>query len=173
MTHREVVLVLDFGSQTTQLIARRIREHRVYCEIHPCTTPFETIAAMAPKAIVLSGSPSSVYADGAPTLDRRVLELGVPVLGICYGMQLIAHLLGGHVAHASAREYGRAKVVVARPEGIFHGLPTSEPLNVWMSHGDRIETLPPGFETIGFSDNSPFCAIAHPGRRMYGVQFHP
>jgi GMP synthase (glutamine-hydrolysing) len=173
MAHREVVLVLDFGSQTTQLIARRIREQRVYCEIHPCTASFETIAAMAPKAIVLSGSPSSVYADGAPTVDPRVLELGVPVLGICYGMQLMAHLLGGRVAHASAREYGRAKVVVARPGGIFHGLSTSDQLTVWMSHGDRIEALPPGFETIGFSDNSPLCAIAHSGKRMYGVQFHP
>ena len=173
MAHREVVLVLDFGSQTTQLIARRIREQRVYCEIHPCTARFDTIAAMAPKAIVLSGSPSSVYAEGAPTLDPRVLELGVPVLGICYGMQLMAHLLGGRVAHASAREYGRAKVVVARPGGIFHGLSTSDQLTVWMSHGDRIEALPPGFETIGFSDNSPLCAIAHSGKRMYGVQFHP
>jgi GMP synthase (glutamine-hydrolysing) len=173
MTHRQVVLVLDFGSQTTQLIARRIREHRVYCEIQPCSTTYEAIAAMAPSAIVLSGSPSSVYGEGAPSLDPRVLELGVPVLGICYGMQLMAHLLGGRVGHASAREYGRAKVIVERPVGIFHGLAARDSLDVWMSHGDRIEALPTGFETIGFSDNSPFCVIADPTRRMYGVQFHP
>ncbi|MGA2448195.1 MAG: glutamine-hydrolyzing GMP synthase [Polyangiaceae bacterium] len=173
MTHRQVVLVLDFGSQTTQLIARRIREHRVYCEIHPCTTPYEAIAAMEPSAIVLSGSPSSVYGEGAPTTDPRVLELGVPVLGICYGMQLMAHLLGGRVGHASAREYGRARVVVERPVGILGGFPANGSLDVWMSHGDRIEALPTGFETIGFSDNSPFCVIADRARRMYGVQFHP
>src|ERR1700722_11397924 len=113
---RETVLILDFGAQYTQLIARRIREQRVYCEIHPCTLPFEQLRAMSPRAIVLSGGPSSVYDPGAPTLDPRVLELGVPVLGICYGLQLIAQLLGGKVEGAKEREYGHARVVVEKNE---------------------------------------------------------
>ena len=170
---REVVLILDFGAQYTQLIARRIREQRVYCEIHPCTVPFDQVRAMAPRAIVLSGGPSSVYEDGAPTVDGRIFELGVPVLGICYGLQLIAHLLGGRVERASAREYGHARVVVERPEGIFHRFSKREALDVWMSHGDRIAALPQGFQTIGVSGNTPFCAVGDAARQIYGVQFHP
>ncbi len=170
---RELVLVLDFGAQYTQLIARRIREHRVYCEIQPCTMPLEEIRALAPRAIVLSGGPASVYAEGAPSVDPGVFELGVPVLGICYGLQLIAHLLGGKVERASAREYGHARVVVEKPEGIFHRFTKRETLDVWMSHGDRIVSLPPGFQTIGVSGNTPFCAVGNASRRIYGVQFHP
>jgi GMP synthase (glutamine-hydrolysing) len=170
---RELVLILDFGAQYTQLIARRIREQRVYCEIHPCTVTFEQVRAMAPRAIVLSGGPASVYEDGAPTIDPRVFELGIPVLGICYGMQLVAHLLGGKVERASAREYGQARVVVERPEGIFHRFAKREALEVWMSHGDRVTALPPGFQTIGVSGNTPFCAVGNASRRIYGVQFHP
>jgi GMP synthase (glutamine-hydrolysing) len=173
MSARELVLILDFGAQYTQLIARRIREQRVYCEIHPCTVPFEQVRAMAPRAIILSGGPASVYTDGAPTVDMRVFELGVPVLGICYGLQLIAHLLGGKVERASAREYGHARVVVERPEGIFHRFAKREALDVWMSHGDRITALPPGFHTIGVSGNTPFCAVGNAAKRIYGVQFHP
>ena len=170
---RELVLVLDFGAQYTQLIARRIREQRVYCEIQPCTLPFEQVRALAPKAIVLSGGPASVYTEGAPTVDPRIFELGVPILGICYGLQLIAQLLGGRVERASAREYGHARVVVERPEGIFHRFAKRETLDVWMSHGDRIVALPPGFQTIGVSGNTPFCAVGNASKRIYGVQFHP
>jgi len=170
---RELVLVLDFGSQYTQLIARRIREQRVYCEIHPCTMSFDEVRALAPKAIVLSGGPASVYGEGAPSVDKRVFELGVPVLGICYGVQLMAHLLGGRVERADAREYGAAKVRVERGEGVFHRFKPGEALDVWMSHGDRIAALPTGFVTLGVSDNTPFCAVASPERKMYGLQFHP
>jgi GMP synthase (glutamine-hydrolysing) len=170
---RELVIVLDFGAQYTQLIARRIREQRVYCEIHPCTLPLDEIRAMRPRAIVLSGGPASVYAENAPTVDTRLFDLGVPVLGICYGLQLIAHLLGGRVERASAHEYGHARVVVEKPEGIFHRFAKREALDVWMSHGDRIAALPPGFQTIGVSGNTPFCAVGHAGKNIYGVQFHP
>src|SRR5580700_3980574 len=173
MSPRETVLILDFGSQYTQLIARRIREQRVYCEIHPCTLPFEQIHAMSPRALVLSGGPASVYGEGAPTLDPRVFELGVPVLGICYGLQLIAHLLGGKVEPAAQREYGHARVVVEKNEGILHRFAKREALDVWMSHGDRVTALPPGFQTIGVSGNTPFCAVGSASRRIYGVQFHP
>jgi len=170
---RELVLILDFGAQYTQLIARRVREQRVYCEIHPCTVPFDEVRALNPRAIILSGGPASVYAEGAPHVDPRVFELGVPVLGICYGLQLIAHLLGGKVERATEREYGHARVVVEKNEGIFHRFAKREALDVWMSHGDRIAALPPGFQTIGVSGNTPFCAVGNPQRRIYGVQFHP
>ncbi|MGO8992415.1 MAG: glutamine-hydrolyzing GMP synthase [Polyangiaceae bacterium] len=170
---RDLVLILDFGSQYTQLIARRIREQRVYCEIHPCTVSLEAIQAMNPRAIVLSGGPASVYGDGAPTMDKRVLELGVPVLGVCYGLQLIAHLLGGKVEAAKEREYGAAKVVIEKPIGILHRFAQRETIEVWMSHGDRITALPPGFQTIGLSGNTPFCAVANVERKIYGIQFHP
>ena len=170
---RELVLILDFGSQYTQLIARRIREHHVYCEVQPCTVPFAEIERMKPRAIVLSGGPASVYGDGAPTVDPRVAELGVPILGICYGLQLLAHLLGGKVERADAREYGSARVTVERPEGIFHRLKPGDSLDVWMSHGDRIASLPKTFKNLGVSDNTPHCAVAWPEKRIYGVQFHP
>jgi GMP synthase (glutamine-hydrolysing) len=173
MAARETVLILDFGAQYTQLIARRIREQRVYCEIHPCTLPFEQVRAMSPRAIVLSGGPASVYGEGAPTVDPRIFELEVPVLGICYGLQLIAHLLGGKVEPAAQREYGHARVVVEKNEGILHRFAKREALDVWMSHGDRITALPAGFQTIAVSGNTPFCAVGNAKRRIYGVQFHP
>jgi GMP synthase (glutamine-hydrolysing) len=173
MADRELVLILDFGAQYSQLIARRVREQRVYCELHPCTIAFEQVKAMAPKAIILSGGPASVYGQGAPTVDPRLFELGVPVLGICYGLQLIAHLLGGKVEPAAQREYGHARLVVEKNEGIFHRFAKREALDVWMSHGDRIAALPPGFQTIGVSGNTPFCAVGNAQRRIYGVQFHP
>jgi GMP synthase (glutamine-hydrolysing) len=173
MSREQLVLVLDFGSQYTQLIARRIREQHVYCEVQPCTVAFDVIKAMKPKAIVLSGGPSSVYDEGAPTMDARIVELGVPVLGICYGLQLLAHKLGGKVERATEREYGSARVSVQKPEGIFHRLRGEESLEVWMSHGDRIAALPNGFINLGVSDNTPHCAVAWPEKRVYGVQFHP
>ena len=170
---RETVLILDFGSQYTQLIARRVREQRVYCEIQPCNVPFEKIAEYKPRAVILSGGPASVYGEGAPTVDKRVFELGVPILGICYGVQLMAHLLGGKVEGASEREYGAAKVKITRPQGILHRFTEGETIDVWMSHGDRIAAMPEGFVPLGLSDNTPFCAVADEKRRIYGVQFHP
>src|ERR1700733_4621678 len=170
---RPLVLIVDFGAQYTQLIARRVREQRVYSEIHACTTPFEKLAALEPVAIILSGGPASVYGEGAPTVDPRIFELGVPVLGICYGVQLIAHLLGGKVEPATAHEYGAARVVVEQPIGVLGRFTKNETLDVWMSHGDRIESLPAGFSTLGTSDNTPFCAVGNAAKKIYGVQFHP
>ncbi len=141
---KDLVLILDFGSQTTQLIARRVRESKVYCEIHPCTLAFEEVRAKNPRAIILSGGPASVYEDGAPSVDARIFELGVPVLGICYGMQLLAHLLGGKVERSQKREFGHAKVIVDKPAGIFHRFARRESLDVWMSHGDRVASMPSG-----------------------------
>jgi GMP synthase (glutamine-hydrolysing) len=169
----DLVLILDFGAQYSQLIARRIRESHVYCEIHPCTIALDKIRAMAPRAIVLSGGPASVYAPAAPTVDPALFDLGVPVLGICYGVQLMAHLLGGRVEPADAREYGPAELTVDLPIGVFAGLSKGESVEVWMSHGDRLASLPPGFRSIGTSANTPLCAIAHEERKIYGIQFHP
>ena len=170
--NREMIVVLDFGSQYTQLIARRIRERRVYCEIHPYRVSAEELRAMNPKGIVLSGGPSSVYAENAPSPDPRVLTLGIPVLGICYGMQLIAHLSsGGRVYPTVEREFGAASLNVIQHEPLFGGLPGE--VDVWMSHGDRIETLPEGFQVIGHTQNSPIAAMANLDRNIYGLQFHP
>jgi GMP synthase (glutamine-hydrolysing) len=169
----DLVLILDFGSQYTQLIARRIRESHVYCEIHPCTLPLSKVRDMAPRAIVLSGGPASVYAENAPTSDPALFGIGVPILGICYGVQLMAHLLGGRVERAEAREYGPAEVTIDDPSGLFSGFSQGETIQVWMSHGDRITKLPPGFGSIGTSANTPLCAIADGKRKIYGIQFHP
>ncbi|HEY5999153.1 MAG TPA: glutamine-hydrolyzing GMP synthase [bacterium] len=173
--HAERILILDFGSQYTQLIARRVREARVYCEILPCTADIEAVRAFRPRGIVLSGGPSSVYEEGAPLGPAGVFDLGVPVLGICYGMQLLAHLLGGEVGRASGREYGRAHLKVLRAGDLFHGFSGRGAAGrvVWMSHGDRIERLPPGFAPIARTANSPVAAMADPKRRFYGLQFHP
>ena len=176
MSSRELVLILDFGSQYTQLIARRIRELKVYCEIHPFDISIEKIRMMSPRAIVLSGGPSSVYEAGAPTVHKALFELGLPTLGICYGIQLMAKLLGGNVQPADKREYGRAHVRINEKGArspLFHGFTAGEDLAVWMSHGDRVESLPQGFTLIGESDNAPNCVTADDDRRMYGVQFHP
>jgi GMP synthase (glutamine-hydrolysing) len=170
--HAEKILVLDFGSQYTQLIARRIRELHVYCEIHPCTMPIEQIRAFAPRGIVLSGSPFSVEQPGAPMVDRAVLEMGVPVLGVCYGLQLMAKLLGGAIDRSAHREYGHARVEVLEPVGPFGEMRPGEHLDVWMSHGDKVSAPPRGFRVIGRSDNSPFCAVANPDKRLYAIQFH-
>jgi len=170
---RELVLIIDFGSQYTQLIARRVREAHVYSEIHPCTAKFDALAALHPAAIILSGGPASVYGDGAPTIDPRIFELGVPVLGICYGLQLTAHLLGGKVERADAREYGAARLRITHNAGTLARLGADETIDVWMSHGDRIASLPAGFESLGVSDNTPFAAVGDVKRRIYGLQFHP
>lgn len=169
--HEEKILLLDFGSQYTQLIARRIRESKVYSEIFPFSASIEKIKDFKPKGIILSGGPSSVYDSGAPIPDLKIFELGVPVLGICYGMQLMAHCLGGKVAKAQKREYGRAELIVEDMKDIFEGIPVKT--TVWMSHGDRIERCPPSFNPIAHTDNSPVAAMANKGKRFYALQFHP
>jgi GMP synthase (glutamine-hydrolysing) len=169
--HGEKILILDFGAQYTQLIARRLRELGVYCEIHPCTMPAEAMRAFAPRGVGLSGGPASVLAEGSPRADRALFELGVPVLGICYGLQLLAHELGGRVDRAAHREYGPAAIETRGGSRLFDGLPGK--LDVWMSHGDRVEALPPGFEPIASTPSSPYAAVEDRRRRFYGVQFHP
>jgi GMP synthase (glutamine-hydrolysing) len=169
--HGEKILILDFGAQYTQLIARRLRELGVYCEIHPCTMPAGAMRAFQARGVVLSGGPASVLAEGSPRADRAVFELGVPVLGICYGLQLLAHELGGRVDKAAHREYGPAAIETRGGSKLFEGLPGT--LDVWMSHGDRVEALPPGFEPIAATPSSPYAAVEDRRRRFYGVQFHP
>ncbi len=169
--HSEKILVLDFGSQYTQLIARRLRELGVYCEIQPCTASAAQIRAFGPRGVVLSGGPASVLAEGSPRADHSVFELGVPVLGICYGLQLLAHELGGKVELSDHREYGPATIDVKQSSPLFQGLPAK--LDVWMSHGDRVEKLPPGFEPIASTRSAPLAAFEDRRRHFYGVQFHP
>jgi len=174
--HAEKILILDFGSQTTQLIARRVRESQVYSEIHPFNMELAKIKQFGAKGIILSGGPACVMDQGAPTVDVEVLNLGVPVLGICYGMQLMTHLLGGEVERAAKREYGKAQLLIDSSEDLFHGLDGTgegEGQQVWMSHGDKIKVPPPGFTGIGHSGNSPVAAMRHTGTELYGVQFHP
>ncbi|MCF8062522.1 MAG: glutamine-hydrolyzing GMP synthase [Deltaproteobacteria bacterium] len=167
------ILILDFGSQYTQLIARRVREAQVYCEIHPFNMTPGEVREFAPSGLILSGGPSSIYDRGAPMADKAVLEMGVPVLGICYGMQYLTHVLGGGVAGAADREYGNAEVIVEDDLDLFHGFPKGSAELVWMSHGDRIERMPDGFEALAGSRNSPVAAMADRNRGFFGVQFHP
>jgi GMP synthase (glutamine-hydrolysing) len=169
--HSEMILILDFGSQYTQLIARRIRESHVYCEIHPYNIALEKMKKMNPRAIILSGGPSSVHDEDAPIVDEKIFDLGLPILGICYGMQLMTKLMGGEVLGAAKREFGRAKLNIDDSSDLFAGLKGSN--TVWMSHGDRIETPPPGFEAIGHTDNSPVAAMRNPEKRFFAIQFHP
>jgi GMP synthase (glutamine-hydrolysing) len=172
---RDLVLIIDFGSQYTQLIARRVREHKVYSEIHPPIS-LEQIKKLEPRAIILSGGPSSCYEPGAPTVDAGVFKLGLPILGICYGEQLAVKLLGGDVKASDRHEYGRAHVKVTAKGAespLFHGFKAGEDLAVWMSHGDRVEGLPEGFQLIGETPNAPSAAIADEKRKIYAVQFHP
>ena len=160
------ILVLDFGSQYTQLIARRVRENSVYSEIFPYNAPFEKILDFKPKGIILSGGPSSVYSKGSPIPDTKIFNLGIPILGICYGMQLMAHLLGGRVAKAAKREYGRAELIIDDASDLFSGIAERSTPNaqrqtvVWMSHGDRIEKYPEDFMPIAHTENSPVAAMA-------------
>jgi len=170
--HDEVVPILDFGAQYVQLIARRVREKGVYSELMRPDTPVEEIRKLKPKGIILSGGPSSVYEPNAPKCDPRIFDLGVPVLGICYGMQLGAQILGGQVKPARAREFGRAKLTVIAPsEPFVHGLPRET--TVWMSHGDQVYDLPPDFVPLATTPTCPYAAARHRTRPFYGVQFHP
>jgi GMP synthase (glutamine-hydrolysing) len=169
------ILVLDFGSQYTQLIARRIREAQVYSQILPCTVPLATILAYRPQGIVLSGGPSSVYEKKAPGVPKELFDQGIPILGICYGMQLVTHLSGGEVAKSKHREYGRAELTIDDASDLFAGIGKDRSTVVWMSHGDRIERMPPGFRSIAHTENSPVAAMKRVDgkRRIYCLQFHP
>ena len=171
MQHRQIIPILDFGSQYAQLIARRVREQGVYSELVRPDISFDELKKLNPKGLILSGGPSSVYDAGAPRSDPRIFELGVPVLGICYGMQLGAQLLGGQVKPAKAREYGRAKLVVSNDDPLIRGLPTET--TVWMSHGDQIHELPADFIALATTPTCPYAAARHRTRPFYGVQFHP
>ncbi len=170
MNH-ELVIVLDFGGQYNQLIARRVREENVYCEMYHCTTPTEKILAKAPKGIIFTGGPSSVYEEGAPHIDKALLQAGIPVLGICYGCQLIAHTLGGKVVHADKREYGRQQATYDLSSPIYKGLSGSGVC--WMSHTDQVEELPEGFKTLAYTDTCKIAAFGNDDTRIYGVQYHP
>ncbi len=170
--HSHRILILDFGSQYTQLIARRVREAGVYCEIHPYNIGIEAVKAFGPKGIILSGGPSSVYDRGAPKISKDIFNLGLPVLGICYGMQLMARLMGGVVERSKKREYGGATLKVLNRSGLFRGIRT-DVIKVWMSHADRIEALPRGFKATAKSENSVVGAMEDFKKKLFGVQFHP
>ena len=169
------ILILDYGSQFTQLIARRVREAHVYCEIQPAARGADLafVRAFAPQGVILSGGPSSVFDRDAPTADPKLLELGPPILAICYGMQLVAHLAGGKVKPSAAREYGRADVTVRDASGLFAGFEPQGCITVWASHGDRIEQPPPHFRVTASSPNAPVAAFQHDSRPIFGVLFHP
>ena len=167
----ETVLILDFGSQTAQLIARRVREAGVFSLLVAPTISPEEIRRLAPKGVILSGGPASVFEKGAPTLDPAIFTLGIPVLGICYGMQLMSHLLGGSVQSAAHREYGRAKIDVRSSGDLFAGVDAHA--TVWMSHGDQVTRVPSGFEVLASTPTCPNAAVRDASRRFYGMQFHP
>jgi GMP synthase (glutamine-hydrolysing) len=168
------ILIVDFGSQVTQLIARRIREAGVYCEVHPFNTAVKALAALNPRGIVLSGSPASVLEENAPTIAPELLDAGVPILGICYGQQALCHALGGKVEPGHHAEYGRSEVKVQKPSALYDGVwETGSEHPVWMSHGDRVTAIPEGFEIVGTSNGAPFAMIANEARRIWAVQFHP
>jgi len=169
--HRELIAILDFGSQYTQLIARKVRELGVYCEIYPYNQDINTIKKLKTKGIILSGGPSSVTEDNAPIMDRELLELDIPILGICYGLQLITMLCKGEISKSLKREYGKAHIFIDEKDPLLEGLSNGDV--VWMSHQDRIFRLPKRFKSLAHSDNSPFAAIRSTERNIYGVQFHP
>jgi len=173
--HQQKILILDFGSQYTQLIARRVREEKVYCEIHPFNIGIEKISGFNPTGIILSGGPSSVYDKNAPVIPKGVFNLNIPILGICYGMQLTAHLLGGKVEKSYYREYGSAELNIDDDADLLSHIAhrTSHNTSVWMSHGDRVIKMPKGFVSIAHSKNSPICAMKDIKRKIFGVQFHP
>jgi len=164
-----MILVLDFGSQYTQLIARRIRESKVYCEIHPFNIPLEKIIALKPEGIILSGGPASVYQENAPKVHLELFKLPVPFLGICYGMGLLNLSFGGEAGRADRREYGPADLMIDDDADLFHGFGGNDPTRVWMSHGDKMTRFPHGWKVLAHSANSPIAAFADPTRRFFGV----
>ncbi|MBW1990181.1 MAG: glutamine-hydrolyzing GMP synthase [Deltaproteobacteria bacterium] len=167
-----MILIIDFGSQYNQLIARRVREEKVFCRIIPPDTPVERIREAGPEGIILSGGPASIYEKNSPTMDPAVFDLGVPVLGICYGMQFMIHLLGGKVFSSKKREYGPASLIIEKTGELFEGV-KENPTPCWMSHGDSIQSLPPGFETTARTVNTPVAAVENHEKKLYGLQFHP
>ncbi|HOV70089.1 MAG TPA: glutamine-hydrolyzing GMP synthase, partial [Clostridia bacterium] len=167
---KQTILILNFGGQYCQLIARRIRELNVYCEILPYDTPIEKIKAYKPMGMILSGGPASVHVDNAPVCQKEIFDLGIPVLGICYGMQLMTMMLGGKVKKAEAREYGKANVNLVDC-ALFSGLPKKT--QCWMSHGDQVDSIPEGFKRIAYTDNCGIAGIMDASGKLYGVQFHP
>src|SRR6185295_409741 len=168
------ILILDFGSQVTQLIARRVREAGVYCEIKPYSTKLEEIKKFAPKGLILSGGPASVSFAKSPTVDKKIFDLKLPILGICYGQQLMAHLLGGKVEGSSEREFGRAQISVKKDSALTKDVwKKGSKHQVWMSHGDKVTKLPKGFEVLAATPSAPCAIIADEKRKIYGVQFHP
>lgn len=169
--NRQMIAILDFGSQYSELIARRIRETQVYSEVLSYRTTAEQLKQLSPKGIILSGGPSSVYAEGAPHCDRAIWDLGIPILGVCYGMQLMVQQLGGEVISADRGEYGKAALFIDDPTDLLTNV--EEGSTMWMSHGDSCHQLPPGFEILAHTDNTPCAAIAHHDQKLYGVQFHP
>jgi GMP synthase (glutamine-hydrolysing) len=172
--HKEKILILDFGSQYTQLIARRVREAHVYCELHPFDMEFAEIRSFNPTGIILSGGPKSVYEDGAPDVAEELFELGVPVLGICYGMQLMSRHFGGEVVPAGKREFGHVEIFsCGEPGPLFDSFFLEGKSPVWMSHGDHVKKVPSGFQIVASSANAPVCAIQDVSRSLYGIQFHP
>ena len=171
MQHDDWIAILDFGSQYSQLIARRVREQHVYSELLRFDTKADELAARKPAGVILSGGPSSVFEDGAPQCDAGLFDLGVPVLGICYGMQLTARTLGGEVRPGTSREYGQARIRVTGKQSLLQGLP--DDLVVWMSHGDQVAGLPEGFAGLADTDTCPYAAMGNDARRIYGLQFHP
>ena len=166
-----MILIIDFGSQFNQLIARRVRECRVYCQIEPPSITCDHVKALNPEGIILSGGPSSIYEPNSPKIDPAILGLGIPVLGICYGLQYMVHTLGGSVARSSKREYGFAEFQLKKGDGLFKGVEAQT--NCWMSHGDSITKLPSGFRITGSTENTRIAAASNPRRKMFGLQFHP
>ncbi len=171
MKKEQTILVMDFGAQYAQLIARRVRECSVYSVLRPYSVSVEEIKELNPTGIIFSGGPASVYAEGAPRIDAEIFEMGIPILGICYGMQIMSYTLEGKVERAEQREYGKAELEVVEPKGVFKDLGSQ--MNVWMSHGDHVLELPEGFVTAAKTDNTPNAAMANHERKFYGVQFHP
>src|SRR5690606_1995217 len=172
--HQDSILIIDFGSQVTQLIARRIREAGVYCEIHPFQHAAEAFERLKPKGVIFSGGPASVPDEGSPRAPQAVFDSGVPILGICYGQQTLAHQLGGKVEGGHAAEFGRADVEIRSSSPLFEGFwQVGERYPVWMSHGDRVTELPEGFKVIATSENAPFAIAADEARRYYSTMFHP
>ena len=166
-----MILIIDFGSQYNQLIARRVREHHVYCQIEPPDISIAAISELKPEGIILSGGPASIYSKGSPRVDRGILNLGIPILGICYGLQYMVDSLGGKVIGSTKREYGFAELLIKNQKGIFNGI--NKKIQCWMSHGDSIGSLPKGFDITASTSNTPVAAAEDNKRKFYGLQFHP